>query len=57
MKKVYINPNTKLESFDIEVVMTTSSLTEFGEGQMDGSLAASRDFGIWEGEVEEDEDF
>ena len=57
MKKVYINPNTKLESFDIEVVMTTSSLTEFGEGQKDGSLAASRDFNIWEGEVEEDEDF
>ena len=57
MKKVYINPNTKLESFDIEVVMTTSSLTEFGEGLKDGSLAASRDFGIWEGEVEEDEDF
>ena len=57
MKKVYINPNTKLESFDIEVVMTTSSLTEFGEGQMDGSHAASRDFGIWEGEIEEDEDF
>ena len=56
MKKVYINPNTKLESFDIEVVMTTSSLTEFGEGQKDGSLAASRDFGIWEGE-EDDEDF
>ena len=56
MKKVYVNPNTKLESFDIEVVMTTSSLTEFGEGQKDGSLAASRDFGIWEGE-EEDEDF
>lgn len=57
MKKVYINPNTKLESFDIEVVMTTSSLTEFGEGLKDGSLAASRDFNIWEGEVEEDEDF
>jgi hypothetical protein len=57
MKKVYINPNTKLESFDIEVVLQTTSLVEFGEGQKDGSLAASRDFNIWEGEVEEDEDF
>ena len=56
MKKVYINPNTKLESFDIEVVLQTTSLVEFGEGQKDGSLAASRDFNIWEGE-EENEDF